>query len=769
MSRPVSSSTPPKKPNPLLSNPLSDKNKSLIQRIILLIGLILLHIITLGLILLYFLAKDKISSCREKADIKDTVPPPRPSPKAPEKDLPPSPPQRPQVKEKEKKPFFKKSQKNLTELVEHYSTTPRTIPENTLRITAEGTPNPDFKFSIPQSVLTFFKTEYPQLFDPNFVPDSSLEKTRRHYIQQQVNYLETKYYLVDIRGDGNCFYRSIGISWLFSLVNRFPKNPLIFQTAIHLVSSQADFINSSQTNQQLTQKLLKILITLQENVSADTLMKILTQSENEVTTTSYLKAISVFYAQQDRSALSKDILLLLITDNVTLFESIIEAVQNEPLLRDCLLNFSHPQRTSTTLVSQTVNCPLINSPSMDIIVAPVLNTLINFLDSQNVASEGQKVIENHILTHSYLKTLWLFFLGKPTIQNITTPTVQLLLFINYYNLTSLTQLSLVGRQAFKAFLDKVNASSLNIETACSEELLSSLNITTRNISFSGQQALFTSTARSFLQEIFTSIDILHCSEHSRQTLGTIHRQICSQLSFSMTYSEKEEVQKLLKNTKFSKKLIKFLQKPLIKKIAQEYQFIHTEGSVLSYLPLELLLLFLNNHNSLVDNILTTTPESAFPLKATLLEYQVLLQSTDLIQYKNELGAFMEEIFRTPISTTQDPIALNEKQALLKRLLRQPELKAIIEKNLSTIDQVTLDNMYSARTSENQAQAETDNVEAMRHFLSFGLVQYVKELSTEAQMQKHMTTYGFSSQFSEDHPLTVMRFDNHYVALIKKHT
>lgn len=900
MTNPINSNTLEKNSYLLFSNPLNNKNQSLILRIILLIAVIFIHILTFGLLLIYYFVqqknsfKSKILSFQNISETKTTTKSSNIFSK--------------NILKKDEKPLnsdlydnttfskyyssdLKKNIDPLDNIKDYVKESKKETILHTIKFNPDGAKNLDFKFSYPKTVLEFFKENNPNIFN-----DSTVKTTQIQNIYKQIYYLNEHYYISDIQGDGLCFFRSIGISWLFHLIYAAAHNPSIFQTAINLISSQINFINKVQTNKQLTENLLTLLKNLQKNPSLEKLLNVLSLPENEENLTVYLKKITEFNAKLYRKN-SPEYLIPLITEDPLTFQQTIQIIEKNPLLNFHLLNFSFTSMSLIKNISQIIKCPNINSKSMIEVIIPLLNSLSSFLNSDTLEEESKKFIKDNVLSYSNIKLLWKNFLKNPHVQKLSNKTFLLFIFINYYNITSLNCLSSLQKQIFKNFLK--NNKNLNPKNTCNETFIKNLNLTIENTINFSKQSWFNSMSRSFFQEIFSNVDLIQCSQTSINQLANFHKKICHNLALTDT---QKLLKKLLLNKDFFKKLIKFLKLPLVEKILENNNYNKED---LSHLPLEILLLFINNNISFINKIIAIDEQKNFLLEETLICYQSNIQSINWYSYKKQLISVIKELsnpiyllekkssikeilnillknffilknrrvikifqkmldlapsvsnlkkissflkinyntlwskFQTEALTTfpqitqscltflflsqnynlfllpkkhiissmknfseikvfynefltawkenlstsletkfldiikdEINIIIRDQEALLRRILTKTKVGSIIQKNLNKIDPNILEEIYSDITSKEKAQAEADHVEVMSKFIPFGLCQYVGDLdsfSNDNQIKKHMTSYGFSNQFPETNPVTVLRLTNHYVALIKKPT
>ncbi|WP_236558940.1 hypothetical protein [Chlamydia sp. 17-3921] len=256
---------------------------SLIVRVLRVIGYILLHIITLGILLLIHYYRNHI--IREKGL------PPAPIPKAPTietltiaqkppipedpketppKDQPPKeePPKKPQPKQK---PPFRPiiyTLPNVPNMPSHII--PGSIeamvwqysrgfaPEAALfTLPGQRDINPNFVASYPMPICEDPLIPFRHLITLLPPRDPSIPAYLHPYIDQ-IRYLNENYYIVDVPGDGTCFYHAYAVGWLCSLYESQTTRPRAFSEEANLIL-QHPFASSSEEANQLSHKVADLL------------------------------------------------------------------------------------------------------------------------------------------------------------------------------------------------------------------------------------------------------------------------------------------------------------------------------------------------------------------------------------------------------------------------------------------------------------------------------------------------------------------------------
>ncbi|MEF9496548.1 MULTISPECIES: hypothetical protein [Chlamydia] len=119
-----------------------------------------------------------------------------------------------------------------------------------------------------------------------------------HLLLNQLKHLDANYYLVDVPGDGNCFYRSFYIGWICSL-NR-SANPQAFENEAQRILG-LPFAQSSIRNRLLSEQMARIIHSCQGYQSfKDLYDHILLSPLHTPVAISYLKNLALFTMDENR-------------------------------------------------------------------------------------------------------------------------------------------------------------------------------------------------------------------------------------------------------------------------------------------------------------------------------------------------------------------------------------------------------------------------------------------------------------------------------------
>ncbi|SPN73606.1 hypothetical protein C10C_0439 [Chlamydia serpentis] len=359
-------STPPSCPPPnkdnlyhLTTNP----EDSLILRILRTIGYILLHIITLGLLLLIHYYKhhqvfrkeglptppiiprapDKktLETAKQLTEDKDDRKPsspkkPTPTP-PPIKKISPSPsiPSSPELSDKkiletDKQPG---EDKDITPPAPPKKTTPPPIkkispPPYQRQPEGVGSLNWMVNKAIMRDILPlssqiidptteeinpYFLASYPNQIknEPGFFPLDTLKllahnplipSERRRIAKlalNQIEYLSANYYVVNVPGDGRCFYRSYVVGWLCALAKDSETNSNIFtEEAIRV--RELSFASSSPENQALSIQVSTLLESCANYLTLEELYnKVILNPQNNAILVSFIQKLSTYTARRN--------------------------------------------------------------------------------------------------------------------------------------------------------------------------------------------------------------------------------------------------------------------------------------------------------------------------------------------------------------------------------------------------------------------------------------------------------------------------------------
>ncbi|WP_100934635.1 hypothetical protein [Candidatus Chlamydia corallus] len=290
----------------------------LILRVIRTIGYILLHIITFGLLLLIHYYKHHqaprkglptpptppIEPDRKTIEIAkqptgspdDKKPPSKPeSPVPPTVEVATPPPILPASKD------YQSCLNRMVEMVmrrEHLPLASIQIDPNT------GGINPEFIASYPNQVereQMYFHVERLRetLRDPHCTPQ---QQRLAQLSLQQIEYLNTNYYIASVPGDGNCFYRAYAIGWLCALCRECEINGAAFEDeAIRVLT--LPFAASSTINENLCSEIAGLLqLCGTYPTLTDVYNKVILSPQHTRTLITFLQKLSVYAARREIAA-----------------------------------------------------------------------------------------------------------------------------------------------------------------------------------------------------------------------------------------------------------------------------------------------------------------------------------------------------------------------------------------------------------------------------------------------------------------------------------
>lgn len=161
--------------------------------------------------------------------------------------------------------------------------------------------NPTFLATYPRRICRVFENTLKNL-KKHILPDPLQDDHSQvsQMIVNQLEYLNQNYDIVDVPGDGNCFYRSFFVGWLCSLLRTdHPQNAFLTE-ATRILS--LPFASSSPENQALTEKMIAILTSCQHYSDLKSLYdeKILSP-ENTRTAIQYLRELAIFTRNENRA------------------------------------------------------------------------------------------------------------------------------------------------------------------------------------------------------------------------------------------------------------------------------------------------------------------------------------------------------------------------------------------------------------------------------------------------------------------------------------
>ncbi|WP_213318619.1 hypothetical protein [Chlamydiifrater volucris] len=119
-------------------------------------------------------------------------------------------------------------------------------------------------------------------------------------IVDQICYLDNRYFLINVSGDGTCFYRSFAIGWFVSLISN-PENPKALRKEICRLES-LPFATSSERNAILTRRVVAILKLCFRKRKLSFLFDQIFLSAPMTDVIEYLRELSYFSAAQKRKS-----------------------------------------------------------------------------------------------------------------------------------------------------------------------------------------------------------------------------------------------------------------------------------------------------------------------------------------------------------------------------------------------------------------------------------------------------------------------------------
>ncbi|AEB41561.1 hypothetical protein [Chlamydia pecorum] len=138
--------------------------------------------------------------------------------------------------------------------------------------------NPDFLASYPTPIVND-----PLIPFRHYISDPQDPSIPRHQslYAQQMHYLNQHYYIVNVPGDGHCFYRAYTIGWLCSIFERSRHNPQAFANEANMISRHP-FAQSSARANQLSTELANLLYFCSHLTSLQQLFDSILHSEKHV-------------------------------------------------------------------------------------------------------------------------------------------------------------------------------------------------------------------------------------------------------------------------------------------------------------------------------------------------------------------------------------------------------------------------------------------------------------------------------------------------------
>ncbi|MFJ1509091.1 hypothetical protein SBV45_00140 [Chlamydia crocodili] len=168
-----------------------------------------------------------------------------------------------------------------------------------LTITAAQILNPLFVATYPKRIQSNFQIMIGDLENIIRTGNPQVENTQvAHLLLNQLRHLDANYYLVDVPGDGNCFYRSFYIGWMCSL--RRSANPQAFENEAQRILG-LPFAQSSIRNRLLSEQMARIIRSCQSHQNIKDLYDhVLLSPIHTPVAISYLKNLALFTMDENR-------------------------------------------------------------------------------------------------------------------------------------------------------------------------------------------------------------------------------------------------------------------------------------------------------------------------------------------------------------------------------------------------------------------------------------------------------------------------------------
>ncbi|AAP05012.1 membrane protein [Chlamydia caviae] len=168
-----------------------------------------------------------------------------------------------------------------------------------LTITAAQILNPLFVATYPKRIQSHFQMIMRDLEHSIQTGNPQNEDVQVAKLQlSQLKHLNEHYYLVDVPGDGNCFYRSFHIGWMSSLMRS--RDPQAFENEAQRILG-LPFARSSARNRLLSQQMATVIRSCQhyQNIK-DLYDNVLLSPLHTPIAISYLKNLALFTMDENR-------------------------------------------------------------------------------------------------------------------------------------------------------------------------------------------------------------------------------------------------------------------------------------------------------------------------------------------------------------------------------------------------------------------------------------------------------------------------------------
>ncbi|AHK62963.1 OTU family ubiquitin thioesterase [Chlamydia avium] len=252
------------------------------------------------------------------------------------------------------------------------------------------TSNPTFLNTYPMKVKDIFLQTILNLQQKlqNTNPQSD-EYLVANLQLKQLQYLDNNFYIIDVLGDGNCFYRACFVGWLSHLMRQ--NNPAVFAEEAERILS-FPFASSSPGNYKVSKNMASLLHSCQNFRTLKDLFDLVLLSHTQTSIgVKYLRTLALFVTNCNRiQALGgeenlKALILGQLEDTLDLLlSSLRELMRIQPSSSVLTEMFSNTQPPPTTTTTQAL-------------------LLLEFL--QSLFSSEQQPSEQHRAAHSMLQEL----------------------------------------------------------------------------------------------------------------------------------------------------------------------------------------------------------------------------------------------------------------------------------------------------------------------------------------------------------------------------
>ncbi|WP_259668440.1 OTU family ubiquitin thioesterase [Chlamydia gallinacea] len=223
---------------------------------------------------------------------------------------------------------------------------------------------------------------------------------------KQLNYLNNNYYIVEVLGDGNCFYRACFVGWLCYLMRQ--NHPGVFSEEAERIQS-LPFASSSPEHQAISKNMADLLLYCKNLKTLKNLFDLILLSPIHTNTgVKYLRQLATFETDCIRvQSLGEENLKALILGQLEETPELLLAALSElmriqpssPLFTEMFLNTRPPSLSATTqaLLLLEFLHPLLSSKqetflSIHPLVREFLETCSSTLSSSGVTNENAEQI-----------------------------------------------------------------------------------------------------------------------------------------------------------------------------------------------------------------------------------------------------------------------------------------------------------------------------------------------------------------------------------------